>query len=456
MDMRLIKALFLIMLSSFGTLGQTKEEQLQIRQLDSLFRFLENNRMSMGSISIFKDGKEFYRKTYGYATIREDLTIPASEKTSYRIGSVTKLFTAVMIMQLIEANKLSLDQTIEPFFPDLKQAEQVTIRQMLGHRSLLPIYTRVDDLNKLRKTQNTQQLIAVVNKAPANSDTIKARYNNLNYLLLGLIAEQVTGKSYNEILDHMLKPIAGERVYGTYHLLDYHKNEANSFHIRGEKWIEDYEIIECPISDGSGFLLSDAPSLNRFMEELFAGKIIGKEYLERMLPVTGNFGYGLMKANFDSHKGYGHSGHIEGFTSVLSYFPEDHISISFLQNGVVYPMNDILILVGSILFGEPVEMPALQKIELSPEEEHKLLGIYVNEEEGYKVLVDQNKGELRLRLAKGKGLLNKMILTVYPLEKTRLFNPTQGILFDFSNPGDESFNKCEMRVNGARLILTRE
>jgi len=162
-----------------------------------------------------------------------------------------------------------------------------------------------------------------------------------------------------------------------------------------------------------------------------------------------------MKANFDTHKGFGHTGRIEGFTSATTYFVEDKINVTLLQNGTVYPMNDILILMGNILFDEPVEIPNFKKVTLSTAEATALLGTYENAEEGYKVITDLSKGELRIRVAKGSGFMNKMILETYALSPSRIFNPSQGIIFDFTKLNNGRYSECEMRVNGSKLPLKK-
>jgi CubicO group peptidase (beta-lactamase class C family) len=360
-----------------------------------------------------------------------------------------------MIMKLVESGKLSLDQSIVNYFPTLINASTTTIDQLLIHKSSLPIFVRVNDLEKLRKTKTIEKFIAAANKGEVNQDTSKPKYNNLNYILLGLIVEKTTGKKYDDVLTDYLKNLNNPSINGTYSLLDYSKNEANSFHINKDKWEEDYEISPSPISDGSGFLLSNARTLNEFMVALFTNRLINKSSVEKMLPQEYKFGYGLMKTNFDKHSGFGHSGRIEGFTSATTYFPDDSLSVTFLQNGSVYPINDILLLVGNILFDKPFIMPSLKMIELNEQNSKKFYGTYINEEEGYKVIVDKNKGELRLRVAKGNGLLNKQILNTYALSDNRIFNPTQGIIFDFSKEENGEYKTCDMRVNGAKMVLLK-
>jgi CubicO group peptidase (beta-lactamase class C family) len=453
MKLKLSALAFLLSVSSFAQLN----EEAQKKRLDSLFDALAVNKMSMGSVSIYKNGKEFYSKTYGCANIKNKLEIPASEQTMYRIGSISKVFTAYLIMKLAEEGKLKLNNTMSSYFPSLKNAKDISISQMLRHKSLLPIYHKVDDLEKLRRKKSVEELITLINKSEANTDTTKEKYNNLNYILLGLVIEKVAQKPYNEVLQESLKELPGFKAYGTYHYLDHSKNEANSFHIDKEGWVEDFENTEWPLSDGSGFLLSNAQSLNEFMNALSGDRLLQHASVEQMLPARSMFGFGLMKSNYEKHKGYGHTGRIEGFTCATTCFPDDKICVSFLQNGSVYPMNDILILIANTLFDKKTDpLPNLKKMELPVSDKEKMTGTYVNTEEGYKVIVDLKDAELRLRVAKGSGLLNKAILQVYALEKTRLFNPRQGIIFDLEKPdASGKYTNCIMRVNGAKLNLVR-
>jgi D-alanyl-D-alanine carboxypeptidase len=426
------------------------------QKLDSLFNELDKNKMSMANVSIYFAGNEVYNKNYGISNIIKGSTISSKKDTTlYRIGSLTKIFTAYLVMKSVEEGKITLTQNLETFFPELINAQNISIENLLSHTSLLPIYHKVNDLERLRKVKNEKELIEVINKRESNLDTLKMKYNNLNYILLGLIIEKIYHKSYSDVLNSNLLSLNMPKVYGSTRLLNYLKNEANSFHIEKEKWVEDFENRECPISDGSGFLISNATTINDFMYGLFNNKLLSKELLQKMFPTTTIFGYGLMKTNFKKHKGYGHTGRIEGFTSATTYFPEEKINVTLLQNGTVYPMNDILLVIGSILFDEAVIIPNFKKVELTEAEIINLLGTYNNDEEGYKVIVDKHKDMIRLRVAKGESFFNKMILSVYALDKTTIFNPTQGIIFEFSKHDNGKYNLCEMKVNGAKLPLVR-
>ena len=455
--MRSLLPVFLSLVCIIPAFSQTLSDD-QKAKLDGLFTALDQNHLSMGSVYISIDGKEVYSKTYGMANFRDEKTYPAvSGKTLYRMGSISKVYTAFLVMKLAEENKLQLSDHLDKYFPTLTEAKNNSLDRLLGHKSTLPIFVRVDDLEKLRQAKTADELIEAANKYPKNADTIKVKYNNLNYIMLGLVAEKVTGKPFNVLLEEYLKTVPDSHVYGKTTLLDYQKNEANSFHLKDNQWQEDYEIRETPVADGSGFLVADARSVTNFMDALFTYQLLDSASLAKMLPATSMFGYGLMKSNFDKHIGYGHTGRIEGFTSATSYFPAERMGVTFMQNGSVYPLNDIMILVGEILFEtQEYQLPDLEKDTLSKEQEDQLMGEYVNTEEGYSVLVDRKKDVVRLRVVQGKGLLSKRIVSVYALSPTRLFNPSQGLIFDFLSLSGSSYSQCDMRVNGAKLTLKKQ
>ena len=120
---------------------QLPAQTVNSKRLDSLFEILSKKNLAMGSIAISQNGKIVYRKVIGNAMMNEHDTVPASEKTEYRIGSITKMFTAAMVFQLIEERKLSLDDTLAKFFSSLPNAHRITIELMLRHRSGLPNFT---------------------------------------------------------------------------------------------------------------------------------------------------------------------------------------------------------------------------------------------------------------------------------------------------------------------------
>ena len=155
------------------------------QRLDSLFDMIENNDRGMGNISLFKDGKEIYRRSYGYANLETKAKNNAG--TRFRIGSISKTFTAVIIMKLIENKQLSLDTKLSTFYPQLESADKITIRQLLQHRSGIFNLTNAEDYASgwHKNTFSKKDLLDKIasRKNIFEADT-KVSYSNSNYILL--------------------------------------------------------------------------------------------------------------------------------------------------------------------------------------------------------------------------------------------------------------------------------
>src|SRR5687767_12935569 len=137
MKTHLVSPFLLITLTSSLLNGQPFNKP----KLDSLFDILAANNKAMGSVVLSKHGAVVYSKSIGYSTISGEKREPATENTVYRVGSITKMFTATMIFQLIEERKLSMTTTLDKYYRQFPNAGNVTIGHMLSHRSGLYNYT---------------------------------------------------------------------------------------------------------------------------------------------------------------------------------------------------------------------------------------------------------------------------------------------------------------------------
>src|SRR5687767_1575888 len=128
---RITFTLTLLLLFSLTVTSQTFNKA----RMDSFFRVLSDNNRAMGSVAFAKNGKIVYTNAIGYASVDGNNKIPATVNTKYRIGSITKMFTGVIIFQLIEEKKLTLETTIDKFFPSVPNATKINIGHLLSHRS---------------------------------------------------------------------------------------------------------------------------------------------------------------------------------------------------------------------------------------------------------------------------------------------------------------------------------
>ncbi|MCA6472607.1 MAG: beta-lactamase family protein [Chitinophagaceae bacterium] len=387
-------------------------------KLDEYFNVLEKNNKFMGSVSVSKNGITLYQRSIGFADVEGNKK--ADEASKYRIGSITKTFTAVLVMKATEKNLIRLDQTIESFFPSIKNASAITIRHLLSHRSGIHNITNEKDyLTWNTLPQSEQMMMERLNRL--NSDFApdsKFRYSNSNYILLTFLLEKVFKESYPALVKkHIIDPIGLKNTYyGA--TIQVSKNECQSYTYKNG-WKKESET-DMSILQGAGALVASASDLNQFSEALFNGKLLQPQSIAEMTQWKDNVGLGLFIIPFYNKKGYGHTGGIDGFSSVFSYFPQDKIAYSLVSNGTNYTINNISIAILSAVFDKPYDIPSFTAFEVSPEELDQYVGSYSTTSLPVKISV-RREGKLLLAQVTGQPS--------FPLE------PTAKHKFEFNQAG---------------------
>ena len=346
-------------------------------KLDSLFIAIEDNRKGMGSISIFRDGDEIYQKSFGYADI--DNKIKTTANTKYRIGSVSKSFTAVIIMKLIEEGKLSLTTKLSDFFPSLPNANEITIEQLLRHRSGLFDFTKsIDYVNWMTEPKTRTELLTIIkDNGPVFEPNKKTRYSNTNYVILTYIAEDIEGEEFSKIIEkHITKPLGLKNTYYG------DKIHPENFEALSYDNLHPWKIAKetnSKLAMGAGAIVSNPSDINTFYYKLFKGDILSKASLDEMRMIVDNFGIGLMQTFFFDKKVLGHNGAIDGFQTRALYFPEDNISLAYMTNAVDMNVDDIVFGALSIYYGMNYTIPTFNtEMDSISTDLDQYLGIYVN------------------------------------------------------------------------------
>jgi D-alanyl-D-alanine carboxypeptidase len=371
----LIVSLLIVNLVAAQTLNKAK--------LDSLLETVESNNKGMGSIAVSHAGKVIYTKSIGFSARTGVDDIQANATTKYRIGSITKMFTATLVFQAIDEEKLKLDTELSTYFPKLPNAKKITIAHLLGHRSGLHNFT--DDptyqyymLNPLSQAQ----MLEIIGKAPVDFEPdAKAAYSNSNYVVLGMILEKIWGKSYAELVDRRIVHIINlEHTYVGNGDADRLKNESLSY-----DWIDGWKVMPetaLSIPQGAGAILSTPSDLTHFIAALFGDKLVSRESLAEMKKMQDGYGKGMFEYPLTSvgKIGYGHSGGIDGFSSMLLTIPEDQLTVAYCSNGGGYPVNQIVEAVLEDFYGKPYEIPVFKTLVLTPEELAIYKGAYTSKD----------------------------------------------------------------------------
>jgi len=325
-----------VSLISFAGLSQNIDKI----KLDAYFDTLANNNIFMGSVAVYQNNELLYAKSIGFVDVEQGLK--ANENSKYRIGSISKTFTAVLIFKAIEENKLNLNQTIDKFFPTIKNANKITIEQLLYHRSGIHDFTARNWLRWNTQTKTEQEMIEMISKGGIDfkPDT-KTKYSNSNFVLLSYILEKIYNKPYSEILEEkIIKPLGLKNTYYGKRI-DVEDNECKSYKYRKGWKIENETDMSIP--SGAGSIVSTPIDLVLFSEALFSGKLVSENSLEQMRNIKENYGMGLRQMSFNDGTCLGHTGKIDGFITMFAYFPDSNISFAFTTNGTNYDYWDVVI-----------------------------------------------------------------------------------------------------------------
>lgn len=413
---------------------------------DSLLNAVAADNQAMGSLAISRNGAIVYQKAIGYSTVAAGQQTPANIKTHYRIGSISKLFTATMIFQLIEQKKLTLDTKLSVYYPQIPNADSITVSQMLSHRS--GIYNFVRDSTYqtyMLKPRTEAEMLASFAGHPSDfSPDSKAEYSNTNYVLLGYIVEQVTKKPYAEALKLLIthKLLLTDTYYGG--KISAVKNEASSYEPRNG-W-QQFPETDMSIPGGAGSLVSTPTDLVKFIEALFAGKLINSENLTLMKTINDGFGMGLFQIPFGPKKAFGHNGDIDGFSSVVGYFPEEKMAYAYCANGVDYPINKLLNGVLHIYFNLPYQIPVFKSPVLTSADLDKYTGNYSSLRAPIKIVVTKDGNTL---LAQVTG---QPAFALKPVDKDKFSYALAGITIDFR----PTFGEFTFRQGAAEIPFTKD
>jgi len=278
------------------------------------------------------------RKTWGYAAGVADLRTKKPMKTDFRfrIGSVTKTFTATVILQLAGENRLNLDDSIEKWLPDAIQgngydAKQITIRQMLNHTSGIAEYSRSKeaDFTNTKRLYTAEELVKIGISAPPDFAPGKGwSYSNTGYVLLGMLIEKVTGNNYaEEIENRIIEPLELSNTFlpGNSSIIPGNKHARGYVQQEEGSELKDVTYFNPSIASSAGDMISTADDLNKFFSYLLGGKLLKEKQLNQMFTTVpagrgGINGYGLGIFEIKLPNGvpiWGHTGGIPGFDTFV-------------------------------------------------------------------------------------------------------------------------------------------
>ena len=313
-------------------------------KLDAYFDGLRAQGQLSGSLSISERGAMRYERSIGFATIDKGVPQPADGGTRYRIGAVSRLFTAALAFQLAEQATITLDNKVAEFYPELPNAIGISYRQLLQQRSGLADYTAAPDFAAWRTAVRTRDemlrtIAAGGTKFPAGD---RVEISDTNYLLLGYVLEKVTGRPFDDILRQRLTSKLGlVRTYlagagGATTL------EALSYAWTPDGWraVPDDDPT---VGGAASGLVSNAGDLVAFTDALFAGKVVSTYNVGAMRDDE-NAGYtiGLRRLELAGTACFGERAHVAAYDAFVCRFPAQHITIAWTGNAARAPIDAML------------------------------------------------------------------------------------------------------------------
>jgi len=345
--------------------------QTKVEQIDELISTYQEYGKFNGSILVADQGTVIYKKGFGLANMEWD--IPNQPNTKYRLGSVTKQFTAMLILQLVAEGALDLQKPITTYLPDYPKAKGdiITTHHLLTHTSGIPNYTSFPKFmeDESRTPYTPAAFVKMFDEKELDfTPGKKFSYSNSGYFLLGVIVEKLSGKTYEQMLqDKIFTPLnMNDTGYDNHG--DILKNRATGYEKEGGGYLNS-RYLDMTIPYAAGSMYSTVEDLYKWDQGLYSTTILSKEYMtmyfKPYIAAFGNahyaygwgVGYAKIGKSTDSIYTIWHGGGINGFNTNISRATSNKSLIVLLNNTGGAPLNDMTRAIRGIIHGKAYDMP---------------------------------------------------------------------------------------------------
>ncbi len=419
--------------------------------MDQIVQSYVADHQFMGTALVARGSQVLFSKGYGSADL--EWNIPNSPNTKFRLGSVTKQFTAASTLLLEERGKLSVSDPVKKYMPDAPAAwDKITIFNLLTHTSGIPNFTSFPDYRKLEPFATTAaELVARFRDKPLDFEPgEKWSYSNSGYVLLTYLIEKITGEKYEKFV--------GENIFTPLGMKDsgYDSNSAIILHrasgyVYGKNGFENAGFINMTVPQGAGALYSTTDDLLKWEQGLFGGKVLQAASLEKMTkPFKNDYAFGLEVSTAGGRKKIAHGGGIEGFNTDLEYFPEDKLTVVVLGNMNGPAPGQIAKQLAAVAHGETVTLPGERK-EITVDA--KVLSRYVG-------AYELNPGINMLITLEGNQLISKLgpqpPVPIFPQSETLFFAKVVDAQIEFpKDDGQGKASQLTLHQNGRDMVAKR-
>ena len=349
-----------------------------VARMDAIVRSHAEGKTFMGAVLVARDGNVLLSKGYGQANL--EWQIPNTPTTKFRLGSLTKQFTAAAVLLLEERGKLKTDDLVKVHMPDAPAAwSGITIFHLLTHTSGIPNFTALPEYRQMQPFDTpVVEIVARTRDKPLEFvPGERMNYSNSGYVLLGYLIEKISGQSYAQFVTENIFTPLGMKDSG------YDSNAAVIAHrasgyTPGPNGPVNAGFIHMSIPHAAGALYSTAEDLLRWQQGLFGGRILSAGSVQKMTtPFKNDYALGVAVTAVDGRRRISHSGGIEGFNTSLAYYPESKVVVLALANLNGPAADQIAAQLGKSAHGEPVVLTSERKeITLPPQVLERYAGSY--------------------------------------------------------------------------------
>lgn len=360
------KTIIVFVITVLFAFTSSLHSQSDAEKIDDLISHYNEYNLFNGSALVVKNGNVIFKKGYGFANF--EWKVPNTSDTKFRIGSITKQFTATLIMQLVEEGKVKLDGKITDYLPDYRKdtGDQVTIHELLNHTSGITSYTNLPNVwrDSLGNHYAKEYFIKHFHSSDLDFEPgDEFKYNNTGYYLLAAIVEEVSGRSFGEYLKEKILIPVGMLNSGSEDNEIVVNRMASGYLKRNNSVVKD-KYMYMPNTMGAGNMYSTVEDMVKWNEALYGKTILSEESKNKMFtPYLSNYGYGWgiyyrkLGETGDSVKVISHSGGINGFTTLFVRLVEDNHMIVLFNNTGGSPGGKMAEQIRNILYGLDYEYP---------------------------------------------------------------------------------------------------
>jgi CubicO group peptidase (beta-lactamase class C family) len=357
--LRFITALACLLISATAVAGSVL---INANRMDEVARYYVDNDQFMGSVLVARGDEVLFSKAYGSANL--EWNVPNTLNTKFRIGSITKQFTAVAILLLEERGKLKLDDPIKSYYPAAPAAwDAITLRHLLGHTSGIPNYTDTPESDRMITWPSTpEDLLKPVQDKPLEFQPgAEMRYCNTGYVLLGMTIEKASGIRYAEFLkQNIFDPLAMKDSGYDDNALILPQRAAG--YSRGPAGLVNAMYVDMTTPYAAGALYSTVEDLLRWERGLFGNKLLSDASLKKLTTKgKGHYGFGVSLVEESGRQVIEHGGAIPGFNAKLAYYPNSNVVVVALSNLAGPGAVSIAQKLGSLVHGDAVVLPPERK-----------------------------------------------------------------------------------------------